>query len=91
MNPAFSPSSLKNLESSINRYLDIFIHGIEQRAIRDGGVVEMNKWFHNLSFDVVLDSKVLTGRLAVPWCWTRISEHSNQLKPIISSNPFIAC
>jgi cytochrome P450 len=56
MNPAFSP---KNLELSVNRYLDIFIHGIQQRAVHDGGVVEMNEWFHNLSFDVAPDSKTL--------------------------------
>jgi hypothetical protein len=53
MNPSFSPSSLKMLETTMNRYYDDFIEGINKRAAKDGGIVELNEWFHNLSFDVI--------------------------------------
>jgi len=36
----------------MNRYFNEFITGIEQRASHNDGVVELNEWFHNLSFDV---------------------------------------
>jgi cytochrome P450 len=52
MNPSFSPTSLKLLEPTMNRYYDEFIKGIEQKAKQSGGIVEMTTWFHNLSFDV---------------------------------------
>jgi hypothetical protein len=54
MNPSFGPSSLKMFESIMNRYYIKFIEGINKRAARDGGIVEMNEWFHNLAFDVTL-------------------------------------
>ena len=52
MNPAFSSSSLKSLEETINGYLGLFIRGIQDRAEKNNGIVEMNEWFHNLTFDV---------------------------------------
>lgn len=52
INPSFSSSSLKSLEPTINRYYEDLIKGIEKKAKQSGGIVEMNKWFHNLSFDV---------------------------------------
>jgi cytochrome P450 len=50
-NPSFSPSALKALEITMNAYFEEFITGIERRSI-DDGIVEMNEWFHNLTFDV---------------------------------------
>jgi len=55
MSPSFGPTSLKSLESTMNRYYHDFLNGIEERANRNGGIVEMNEWFHNLSFDVFLN------------------------------------
>lgn len=52
MNPSFSPAYLKKLEPTINRYLDNLIAGIDRNAEASDGVVEMNRWFHNFSFDV---------------------------------------
>ena len=52
MNTAFSVSSLRELEVTMNIYLNDFIDGVMERAERNDGVVEMNEWFHNLSFDV---------------------------------------
>ena len=52
MSPSFGPMSLKSLEPTMNRYYHDFLNGIEERANRNGGIVEMNEWFHNLSFDV---------------------------------------
>lgn len=51
ISPAFSPSALKALEITMNTYFEEFITGIDRRAI-DDGIVEMNEWFHNLTFDV---------------------------------------
>ncbi len=36
----------------MNRYYCEFLDGIEERASKNGQIVEMNEWFHNLSFDV---------------------------------------
>ena len=36
----------------MNAYFSEFIAGIDKRANENGGIVEMNEWFHNLSFDV---------------------------------------
>ena len=54
MNPVFGPNSLKSLESTMDRYYIEFLDGIEKEASQNGGIVEMNRWFHNLSFDVPL-------------------------------------
>lgn len=51
ISPAFSPSALKALEITMNTYFEEFITGIDKRAT-DDGIVEMNEWFHNLTFDV---------------------------------------
>ena len=53
MNSSFGPTSLKNLEPTMNRYYNEFLEGIGQRASQNDGIVEMNEWFHNLSFDVL--------------------------------------
>jgi len=53
MSPAFGPLSLKNLEPTMNLYYRQFIKGIDQTVGKSGGIVEMNGWFHNLSFDVI--------------------------------------
>lgn len=37
----------------MNRYYNEFLEGIGQRASQNDGIVEMNEWFHNLSFDVL--------------------------------------
>lgn len=52
MSPSFSPTSLRALESTMNRYYQEFLTGIEERAKKQGGIVELNEWFCNLSFDV---------------------------------------
>ena len=52
ISPSFGPTSLKALEPTMNRYYNYFLTGIETRANMMGGIVEMNEWFHNLSFDV---------------------------------------
>jgi cytochrome P450 len=52
MNPSFSPASLKKLEPTLNRYVENFIVGVQRNADATGGIVEMNRWFHNFSFDV---------------------------------------
>lgn len=56
MNSSFGPTSLKNLEPTMNRYYNEFLEGIAQRASQNDGIVEINEWFHNLSFDVRLSS-----------------------------------
>lgn len=52
MNPSFSPQSLKRLEPTVNRYVEQLINGLWKDSARNGGIVEMSKWFHNFSFDV---------------------------------------
>ena len=52
MNPSFSPASLKGLEPTVDRYIEQLIKGVGIEAVRNDGIVEMNKWFHNFSFDV---------------------------------------
>ena len=52
MSPSFGPGALKNLEPTMDTYFGQFISGIEQQANRDSGVVYLNKWVHNLTFDV---------------------------------------
>jgi len=51
MNPCFSPTSLKALEKTMNLYYEQFILEIRENAKLNGGSVEMNERFHNLSFD----------------------------------------
>jgi hypothetical protein len=46
----------------MNRYYHDFLNGIEERANKNGGIVEMNEWFHNLSFDVFPQSNTFDGR-----------------------------
>jgi hypothetical protein len=36
----------------MNQYYNMFIDGVQQKANQNGGIVELNEWFHNLSFDV---------------------------------------
>jgi len=52
MNPSFSPQSLNRLESTVDRYVEQLIIGVGNEVAKNGGIVEMNKWFHNFSFDV---------------------------------------
>ena len=52
MSPSFSGSSLRELEVTMNVYFDEFLTGVRERAEQNDGHVEMNEWFHNLSFDV---------------------------------------
>lgn len=52
MNPCFSPTALRDLEPTMNVYYQQFLDGLQERASKNGGVVEMTEWFHNLSFDV---------------------------------------
>jgi cytochrome P450 len=52
MNPSFSGASLRELEVTMNLYFDEFIIGVRERISKNDGVVELNEWFHNLSFDV---------------------------------------
>lgn len=64
MNPCFSPASLRDLEPTMNRYYEQFLDGLQQRANKNGGFVEMTEWFHNLSFDVVLVDTLTNGKIA---------------------------
>ena len=52
MNPCFSPAALRELEPTMNIYYQQFLEGLQERANKNGGDVEMTEWFHNLSFDV---------------------------------------
>jgi hypothetical protein len=52
MSPSFSGSSLRELEVTMNVYFGEFLTGVRERAEQNDGHVEMNEWFHNLSFDV---------------------------------------
>jgi hypothetical protein len=36
----------------MNGYFKQFVTGIDQRAKENNGIVEMNRWFYNLAFDV---------------------------------------
>ena len=56
MNPSFSPASLKGLEPTVDQYIEKLINGVGKDEARNGGIVEMNKWFHNFSFDVRIAS-----------------------------------
>ena len=74
MNPSFSPVALRRLEPTLNNYVDNFIAGIDLNAKATGGLVEMNRWFHNFSFDVHPLSIVRFNiRLLVLWLWEKIS------------------
>jgi len=77
MNPSFGPTSLKGLEPTMNRYYRDFLDGLEEQAAQNDGIVEMNQWFHNLSFDVPPPSPQVEysndARLQVRWHWELIS------------------
>jgi len=55
MNPSFRPQSLKRLEPSVGRYVGQLINGVRRESVRNGGTVEVSKWFHKFSFDVGVD------------------------------------
>jgi len=63
MSPSFGPDALKKLEPTMNEYFNQFISGIEAQASKNSGVVRMNKWFHNLTFDVISGNGVADVRL----------------------------
>jgi hypothetical protein len=42
------------LEPTMDTYLTQFISGIAEQANRNEGIVYMNRWIHNLTFDVHL-------------------------------------
>ena len=44
----------------MDEYLKQFISGIEEQAAKNDGVVSMNKWVHNLAFDALPLSSLLT-------------------------------
>jgi len=70
VSPSFGPNSLKAFEPLMNLYFSKFISGLEQRAEENNGIVEMNEWFHNLSFDVnILRHQKLTTRLPAAFLW----------------------
>ena len=48
---SFGPASLKAFETTMHKYLDEFITGVQQKANQNEGGVEINVWFHNLAFD----------------------------------------
>jgi len=74
MNPSFSPVALRRLEPTLNKYVDNFIAGIDRNAKATGGVVEMNRWFHNFSFDVhPLSHRKINIRLLALLLWEKIS------------------
>jgi cytochrome P450 len=52
MNPSFGPAALKSLEPTVDRYVNKMIVGVEQKALQNGDIIEINEWFHNLAFDV---------------------------------------
>lgn len=52
MSSSFSPISLKRLEATTDGYYNIFLERIGERASQNEGVIDMNEWFHKLSFDV---------------------------------------
>jgi cytochrome P450 len=52
MSPTFGSGALKVFEKTANPYFDEFVRGIYQQSLENGGVVEINGWFHNLAFDV---------------------------------------
>jgi len=54
MNPSFGPNPLKAFEKTMETHYERFIWGIRQKASQNDGVVEINSWFHNLAFDVLL-------------------------------------
>jgi hypothetical protein len=80
MNPSFSPQSLKGLQPTVDRYVEQLINGVGNELSSNGGIVEMNKWFHNFSFDVpMLHSEGFNGdRLLGHWRWEQISERWQQ-------------
>ena len=76
MNPSFSPQSLKGLEPTVDRYVEQLVNGVGKEMLRNGGIVEMNRWFHNFSFDVpMLHANVFNDdRLLGHWRWEQISK-----------------
>jgi len=46
------PPRSNNWKITMNKYYDEFIRGVGKRAEENDGIVELNEWFHNLSFDV---------------------------------------
>jgi len=53
MSPSFGPGALRKLEPTMDEYFKQFISGIAGEAGKTcDGVVNINKWVHNLTFDV---------------------------------------
>jgi len=52
VNPAFSPSALKELEPLIERRMDQFVNSLQTLSERTSGTVNMSEWFENLAFSV---------------------------------------
>jgi hypothetical protein len=65
----------ERLEPTVNRYVEQLINGLRKDLARNGGVVEMSKWFHNFSFDVRVvlynahrsPGRCLWGKIFGPW------------------------
>lgn len=69
MNPSFAPAALKSLEPTVDRYVNKLLVGVEQKALQSEDIVEINKWFHNLAFDVHSLVIVVDCRLRGCWLW----------------------
>ena len=52
LNPAFSPSFMKNLEPTVQQHLQTFVSCLTDAASKNAGRVNMNDWFTNLLFAV---------------------------------------
>jgi hypothetical protein len=37
----------------MNRFFELFVNGIRVKSEANDSIVEMNEWFHNLTFDVL--------------------------------------
>jgi cytochrome P450 len=54
-NPFFSPSFLRELEPTIQRYYKLFINGIKADGEQNGGIVDLTKWIDHVILDVTFD------------------------------------
>ena len=85
INPSFGPTPLKGFEVTMNKYYDQFVTGLRERAEKNDGIVEMNEWLHNLSFDVSAPSDQVNCRSPVLWLLELILGVYKRANDIISS------
>ena len=49
---SFSNTAMNRFQGTLQKYSTKLMQAIEQIATKNDGVVDMNDWFHRLSFDV---------------------------------------